>query len=214
MSKQIQENIQTATSKTTSPFNHLDDSVLVLDKNYQPVKITTAKLAIMLLFSEKTLVLDSDYNTYDLTEWIEYSRIIGSAENPSTNVLRSSKINIVVPEVIVLPTYVRKNGHSKKVKYSRMSIFRRDDYQCQYCGKKFRRPDLTVDHILPKSKGGSSGWMNITTACKPCNWKKADRTPSEAGMKLLNPPRIPAWKDTISLPEGQIKNIWSNFLDI
>jgi 5-methylcytosine-specific restriction endonuclease McrA len=189
--------------------NGLDSPVLILDKNYHPVKITTGKLAVMLLFSEKALVLDSSYNTYTIDEWIEYSTLVDQDQLP---ILRSSKVNLIVPEVIVLPHYVRKAHHGKRLKYSRMSIFRRDNFQCQYCGVGFTRQELTVDHILPRAQGGKSTWLNIVAACKPCNWKKADRTPEQAGMKLLNQPKIPTWRDSVEMPAGLKKELWDSFL--
>jgi 5-methylcytosine-specific restriction endonuclease McrA len=189
--------------------SQLDSPVLLLDKNYQPIRIATAKIAVMLLFAEKALVLDSTYATYSLEEWVEYSRQSDATDLP---VLRSATVNIIVPEVIVVPSYLRKPEHGKKLKYSRMSIFRRDNFKCQYCGDEKKRPDLTVDHIIPKSRGGRSSWTNIATACKKCNWKKADRTPIEAGMKLLSVPRIPTWKEPLHLPSGIKKDLWTNFL--
>lgn len=189
----------------------LDSPVLVLDKQYRPVKIVTAKEAISALFSEeeKALVLDSMYMTYTIDEWIEYCKMAGSSENV---VVRSSKIRFIVPEVIVLPKYVKKSTHGKRLRYSRVSIFRRDNFTCQYCGQEKKRPELTVDHIIPKCKGGKSTWLNITTACRDCNWRKADRTPEEAKMPLLSVPRIPSWKDSVDLPPGMRRDSWDNFL--
>lgn len=194
---------------TTYHSNSLDSPVLILDKNYHPVKIAPAKIAVMLLFSEKALVLDSSYTTYTIDEWITYSSMVEQDKLP---VLRSSRVNLIVPEVVVLPNYIRKPSHGKRLRYSRMSIFRRDNFCCQYCGQEFTRPELTVDHIIPRSKGGRSTWLNIVTACRPCNWAKADRTPEEAKMKLLSQPRIPTWRDSVELPAGLRKEIWENFL--
>jgi 5-methylcytosine-specific restriction endonuclease McrA len=189
--------------------NSLDSPVLVLDKNYHPVKIVSAKLAVMLLFSEKALVLDSSYSTYNIDEWISYSSMVEQDKLP---VLRSSKVNLIVPEVITLPNYFRKPNHGKRLRYSRTSIFKRDGFICQYCGQEFSRSDLTVDHIIPRSKGGKSTWLNIVTACRPCNWTKADRTPEEAKMPILNQPKIPSWRDSVELPAGLKKELWQNFL--
>jgi 5-methylcytosine-specific restriction endonuclease McrA len=193
---------------TAHSSNPLDFPVLILDKNYHPIKIAPAKIAVMLLFSEKAVVLDSSYTTYSAEDWISYSSMVQQNTLP---VLRSSKINLVVPEVIVLLNYVRKPNHGKRLRYSRMSVFRRDNFCCQYCGHEFVRAELTVDHIIPKSKGGKSTWLNIVTACRPCNWAKADRTPEEAKMKLLNQPKIPTWRDSVDMPAGSHKEIWENF---
>ncbi len=191
-------------------MSSLDSPVLLLDKAYSPIRITSAKLAIMLLFSEKALVLDSNYNTYTIQEWIKYSSEVSQTELP---IIRSQTLNLIVPEVVILPTYLRKPSHSKRLRYSRISIFKRDNWKCMYCNNTFSRQDLTVDHILPKSKGGRSTWLNIVSACKPCNWKKADRTPEEAGMKLISQPKIPTWRDGVGeLPPGIKKELWDNFL--
>lgn len=191
--------------------NPLDAPVLVLDKQYHPVKIITAKEAVCILCSdiEKALVLDSTYTTYSLEDWMEYSKLVKQDDLP---VLHSAKVNFIVPEVIVLPNYLRKPQHGKKLRYSRTSIFKRDNYQCQYCGEVKPRSELTVDHIVPKSRGGKSTWLNIVSACRPCNWEKADRTPEEAGMKLLSVPKIPTWRDSLELPAGLKREIWDNFL--
>jgi 5-methylcytosine-specific restriction endonuclease McrA len=192
-------------------YNPLDTPVLVLDKQYHPVKIITAKEAVHALFSEeeKVKVLDSTYTTYTIDEWIEYSKMV---EQKTLPVIHSVNVDFIVPEVIVLPNYLRKPQHGKKLRYSRASIFKRDGHACQYCGGVKPRNELTVDHIIPKSRGGRSNWLNITTACKPCNWKKADRTPDEAGMKLLSTPRIPTWKDSLELPANFKHDVWNNFL--
>lgn len=196
---------------TTIYTDPLNAPVLVLDKQYHPTKIITAKEAVCILCSEfeKALVLDSTYQTYSLEEWIEYSKMVKQSDLP---VLRSSNVNFIVPEVIVLPNYLRKPSHGKKLRYSRISIFKRDNFVCQYCGEHKTRQELTVDHILPKSRGGKSTWLNIVSACKPCNWKKADKTPEEAGMKLLSVPKIPTWRDSLDLPAGLKRELWDNFL--
>lgn len=189
----------------------LDSPVLVLDKQYRPVKIVSAKEAISVLYSEqeKALVLDSMYMTYTIEEWIDYCKMAG---DKNELVVRSSKIRFIVPEVIVLPKYIKKSSHGKRLRYSRVSIFKRDNFVCQYCGKEHERRELTVDHIIPKSKGGKSTWLNIITACRACNWKKADRTPEEAKMPLLSTPRIPSWKDSVDLPAGIRRDLWDNFI--
>lgn len=191
----------------------LDAPVLVLDKSYLPVKIITVREAILLLFSEnqKALILDPTYQTYSIDEWIEYSlQVSGSVDIP---VIRSARINLVVPEVIILPSYQRDLAHAKKLRYSRLGVLRRDKLTCQYCGQIFHKRDLTVDHIIPKSLGGKPSWLNIVTACKPCNWKKSNKTLAQSGMKLLNKPRIPSWRENLDLPAQLQSEIWESLLD-
>jgi len=95
--------------------------------------------------------------------------------------------NISTPAVIRLNYYVAVPY--KELPFNKKNILIRDNYTCQYCGKKCH--DLTLDHVLPKSRGGDYSWENIVAACKECNQKKADRTPKEAGMKLLRKPYRP-----------------------
>lgn len=185
----------------------LNAQVLVLDKNFQPLKILNGKDAVVLLFTEKAYVLDASYCKYSLEEWIDYSTNVSSADLP---IIKSPKFNLVVPEIMILPNYLRKQTHNRKMKYSRSAVFKRDRNVCQYCAKSFKKNELTVDHIVPRSQGGRSTWMNITTACKSCNSKKANRTPEEAEMKLLSQPKVPTWKDTLDLED--LKNSWTNFI--
>ena len=98
-----------------------------------------------------------------------------------------------VPAVIKLTSLV--DGFIKSVALASARVFFRDNYTCQYCGEKKSPRELTLDHVFPKSRGGDSSWENLTSACKKCNNKKADRTPEEAGMKLLSVPAQP--RDTL-----------------
>ena len=104
--------------------------------------------------------------------------------------LRSVSITLKCPAVVRLFEYV--NGRKNKVKFSRMNVFSRDQFTCQYCGSQPGTPNLTYDHVLPRSKGGKTQWENIVTCCVPCNSKKAARTPEQANMKLRVKPNKPA----------------------
>lgn len=96
----------------------------------------------------------------------------------------AESITLRVPAVVILKDniYNRKNS----IKFSRVNLYARDKLTCQYCGIVFHKKDLTFDHVLPKAQGGKTSWENIVTACKPCNSKKNDKTPEEAGMPLIN----------------------------
>src|SRR5207249_2343894 len=88
------------------------------------------------------------------------------------------------------------------VRFSRANIFLRDKNVCQYCGDKFAKMHLTLDHVVPIVQGGRKGWENIVTACKPCNQRKGGRTPSEASMHLVRKPRQPLWLPAANLTMG------------
>lgn len=108
-------------------------------------------------------------------------------------VLRSSTMILQIPAQIVLTYYVKYN-YTKGAPFSRENVYLRDNFHCQYCNTKHSFGDLTLDHVIPKSKGGVLDWDNAATACKPCNSFKEDRTPKEAGMTLINIPYRPTIK--------------------
>ncbi len=141
----------------------LNRVVLVLNTNYAPLDICTAKRAIILHYAQKVDILES----YD-------------------DVVHSPSIVLSLPSIIKLRGYVKHN--SLTVAMSRKNILVRDKHRCQYCGNK--SGPLTLDHVIPREKGGGENWDNLVTACQPCNRKKGNRTPEEANMKLY---RIP-WK--------------------
>ena len=190
----------------------LNSSILVLDKNYQPCKICPAKEIIPLICVEKAKVLDRDFNLHTFEDWIIYSELyIKETDNFENVVVHSPSVRLLVPEVVILLDYIRNPSKHKKIRFSRQNVFKRDKYICQYCGDKFGRKDLTIDHIHPKSQGGPTNWSNITTACFKCNTKKADRTPVQAGMPLLSQPEQPDWRDQMENLRGQ-NPLWERLL--
>ncbi|MEE8335703.1 MAG: HNH endonuclease [Candidatus Neomarinimicrobiota bacterium] len=142
----------------------LNRAVLVLNTNYAPLDICNAKRAICLYFMEKVDILES------------YQEMV-----------HSPSLELTLPSIIKLKGFVKFN--SLNVALSRKNILLRDKYQCQYCGNKFG--SLSLDHVIPKERGGGDNWDNLVTACQPCNRKKGNRTPEEAEMKLNRIPRKP-----------------------
>ena len=141
--------------------------VLLLDKHSHPINICSWKRALILLMKGKA----------------ESARILNNIEN----MIRIE--NILIPRVIKL-TYDLAVPY-KELPFCRENILVRDDCVCQYCGKKFKAEELTLDHVFPKSRFGPDIWENIVACCKECNQKKADRTPKEAKMHLLRRPYRP-----------------------
>lgn len=127
--------------------------------------------------------MDHQYRTFDFQSWAELS----AAVNDETVGLVGRAIR--VPRVIVLVAYNRvpKRG----IRFSRLNILLRDRQTCQYCGGRFRREDLNLDHVIPRSMGGLTMWENVVTSCHDCNKKKGGRTPPVAGMKLIRKPFRP-----------------------
>lgn len=117
-----------------------------------------------------------------------------------------------MPAVVRLKKYVKM--HKKRVKFSRINVFGRDNFTCQYCGTQPGTHELTYDHVVPRSKGGTTCWKNIVAACLPCNAKKADRTPEEAGMPLLKKPEKPKIRPftRLTLDKPNTPEEWRDFL--
>lgn len=124
--------------------------------------------------------------------------------------LHSENLTLPRPTVIRLVTYVRvpRDAHSRKL--TRRAIFARDRWTCQYCGSA--HANLTVDHVVPRSKGGSSSWDNIVTCCAPCNRRKADRLPKQANMHPLRRPSAPSSTIFVHVAVPKIPDVWQQYL--
>jgi len=129
--------------------------------------------------------VNEEYRTFDFESWSELS--VSVQEDSVGTVHRA----IRVPRVILLVAYDKIP--KRHVRFSRFNIYARDRNTCQYCGRRFPRSDLNIDHVLPRSRGGLSTWENVVCSCYACNRRKGGRTPEEAGMRLLRPPRRPEW---------------------
>ena len=145
---------------------HSNNAVLVLNTSYEAINICDAKRAIV-------LILKGAATPEEYTERFYHS--------PS--------LTFQVPAVIRLNTYVTISY--KLVTFTRKNIFLRDNFTCYYCRDQFKPKELTLDHVLPKSKGGWHNWDNVVSACIPCNKKKGNKTPAEANMSLLRKPKTP-----------------------
>jgi 5-methylcytosine-specific restriction endonuclease McrA len=139
--------------------------VLVLNQNYEPLNVCHVRKAILLLFRGKAEVLEN-----------------------GRGYLHSMNGVFDVPSVIRLMHFVKRPNRRRKM--TKLEVFNRDKYICQYCGIHFK--ELTIDHVIPKKRGGQHTWENIVSACVPCNRRKAGRTPKEAEMPLLNEPKAPS----------------------
>jgi len=127
--------------------------------------------------------------------------------------VRSVRNRFQLPSVIRLKRYVRIREHPK-IRFSRENVYIRDGHRCQYCMDKFHPKDLTLDHVVPASKGGGKDWTNIVTACRPCNQEKANQTLEEAQISLRRLPFEPKWLPSLRLSISPIDapEEWLTFL--
>lgn len=142
----------------------MESSVLVLNQNYEPLNVCNARRAFILLDRGKAEVIEHGHGA-----------------------LHSASLTFVLPSVIRMVYAIRRPR--PQVRLTRREVFQRDRYMCQYCGRQGK--DMTLDHVLPRHRGGKHTWDNLVTACKTCNHRKAGRTPAEARMRLLTEPHRP-----------------------
>lgn len=161
--------------------------VLVLNASYEPINVCTVRRAAVLVLKERAEIVER-------SEWA----------------LRAESLTLPRPVVIRLVTYVRipRGAHRRKI--TRRAVFARDRWTCQYCGS--RRTNLTVDHVIPRSKGGGSTWDNIVTCCAPCNRRKGDRLPRQAGMHPRRRPKPPSPAVFVHVATPKIPQVWEQYL--
>lgn len=146
------------------------------------------------------LILDVDYRPLRIASWKEAfcDNLLGKLEVVHYSQDRTIKgVHREWPLPIVARVMKRFKRERISIKFSRLNIYTRDDFTCQYCTLRFPTEELTFDHVLPRAQGGKTDWTNVTTACIECNSTKANRTPDQAGMKLLSKPGKPKYLPTV-----------------
>lgn len=181
--------------------------VLVLNRVYVPIRVTTVRRALCLLFSGSAWALDDLGESYDFTHW---RRV---AIRPSDDHVALVDGRLRAPRVLNLVGYDRVPRIV--IRLSRQNLMLRDQYQCQYCGRHPGPSDLNVDHVVPRSRGGRDTWENLVISCRSCNLRKGKRTPREAGMRLLQVPSAPRLSYTAMLLQGLTPPFveWGPFLE-
>jgi 5-methylcytosine-specific restriction endonuclease McrA len=164
------------------------NQVLVLNATYEPLNVVSIRRAVLLLVKEKAEIVEA-------TEaW-----------------LRSETMALQVPLVIRLVYYVRIPRRFS-LPLSRRTVMARDHYACQYCGEQPGKANLTIDHIMPRSRGGETSWKNVITACGVCNRRKGNRTPEEANMPLLSQPSRPRYLAVTLLAGPRAPKVWGKYM--
>ena len=174
---------------TNGRATHLSGSgrVLVLNATFEPINVCTVRRAAVLVLKEKAVLLER-------------------AERP----LRSERLRLDRPTVIRLIAFVKvpRDAHGRKI--TRKAVLARDAWTCQYCGS--RKPGLTVDHVIPRSRGGKSVWENIVASCASCNRRKGSHLPREIKMHPRTKPRAPGPTVFIRIASPSIPNCWQQYL--
>ncbi len=166
----------------------INSPVLVLNQSFEPLNICRVRRAIVLIYQNKAEMLED-----------------------GSGFVHSVRESFPIPSVIRLASMVRR-PHRTDRKLTRLEIFKRDKYTCQYCGKESKQ--LTLDHVIPRFRGGQHTWENVVSACVSCNRRKAGRTPKEARMKLINEPAKPRFTGPFYIPayHTNIRNEWQKYI--
>ncbi len=159
-------------------------SALVLNATYEPLSVVSSRRAICLVLGDKADLIEHD-----------------------ESFLRSERLSLPNPSVIRL-RYVVKVPYHRRTSLSRRAVFARDDNRCQYCAGMAD----SLDHVMPRSRGGLHIWENVVAACRKCNLGKRDRTPDEAGMKLAKTPLIPKELAWVTVAAGSVPDVWKPYL--
>lgn len=190
---------------------HLSLPVLVLNSGWQPTSISSVRDAITKVAAEQSRFLDDlTYNLYDLEEWMNLEIPEGKEgiRLPRGNLMR-------IPEILISRNYDK--FPEQEVKFTPYNLLVRDGFRCQYSGKILTKDEATIDHVIPKSKGGVLTWDNAVIASVEANRKKANRTPAEAGMPLLKTPSKPTWNPVYGkfarlTVKSKIPQSWRKFI--
>jgi 5-methylcytosine-specific restriction endonuclease McrA len=185
----------------------LNSSVLVLNRSYLPIHVTSVRRAFSLVYQDVARVVNEEYEVFDFEGWTREAprNCVDSVGTPGGR--------IRVPRVILLLAFDRVPR--RHVRYSRVNVFARDKFTCQYCGARPHRSQLNLDHVVPRSLGGRTTWENVVCSCVVCNRIKGGRTPEQARLRLQRRPERPRWTPLVNLAvAGSRYDEWSPFLRI
>lgn len=195
----------------------LDASVLVLNRSFNPVNVTTARRAFCLLCKAAAQVVDTQddgLELHDFESWQELSELrheMGLAADHA-DFISTVSYELQVPRVIRLLFFDKLV--KRRAAFNRRNLFARDENTCQYCGQSFPTSELSIDHVVPLAQNGRTCWENVVCACTDCNREKGGRTPKEAGMELIRQPYAPKADPIIKLKLRRKKyRSWKQFLD-
>ncbi len=185
-------------------MSSLNKPVLVLNKLWQPLQWRPAIRALSILYAHKASAVDNDYYAYNWEDWIKQSIKEGD------EVVTSTICDIKIPEVIVLAKWDKV--FRKDTRCTKRNIYLRDGYRCQYTGKRYKESEVNIDHIIPTSKGGINDWTNMVVCEKELNRTKGDRTPEQAGLKLIRKPVKPDGGGFSVNPKIKMSELQSKFV--
>jgi len=195
--------------------NPLENRVLVLNGLYLPIRLISARDAVVKLYKEKAEVItvqEDSYMNFGYETWMKKSNNGGIESLEVVEYIRTPSFRIAVPRVIRLYEY--RDYQNVDVQFTRRNVFVRDNHTCQYCGEQKPTSGLSIDHVLPRSRNGSSSWTNVVTSCKECNVRKGGRLLEETDMNLRSKPTVPSHNPIVRKHATKEKySDWEPFLE-
>jgi 5-methylcytosine-specific restriction endonuclease McrA len=205
----------TAATSDPAPSHALQSSVLVLNRNYVAVRIVNVRRAFCLLCRDLAEVIHNEngqFANFTFESWLELSQERLESRQSHEDWIRAVNFEIQVPRVIRLHGYDRIP--KQQLHLSRRNVLARDGHICQYCGRHLPTHQLSLDHVIPRSRGGQTTWENVVCACLTCNVRKGGRTPHEAKMKLVRAPVKPQRNPMLALKLRNPKyECWQTWLE-
>lgn len=208
---------------SAEPARVLSASVLVLNRCYLPVHVVSVRRAFILLYrdcAEIVHIEGGQYSNFDFSAWCEISAYRSQSRSDASESLaadddddwiRATHFAIQVPRIVRLLHYDRVPR--KVLRFNRRNLFARDSHRCQYCGRSLPTSQLSLDHVMPRSRGGPTTWENVVCSCLSCNTRKGGRTPQEAHMHLMSRPCEPRTNPIIAMKLSNPKYAcWGAFL--
>lgn len=182
----------------------LQRPTLVLNRHWQPIQVAPVARALLLLWNESARVVDpEDFTTFSWDDWTKLQPREGEP------FLETVRMKLRVPEAVTLVEFAGQP--IGKVSLNRRNLFKRDHHTCQYCGVRPGGNQLTIDHVLPRAQGGETRWDNCVLACVDCNFRKGNRTPAQAAMRLKRKPVQPKWHPLFAVESVRIES-WSKLV--
>ena len=163
---------------------------LILNAGYEPLQLVSWQKAICLVLTSKAEVI------------AEYGQVV-----------RTISTIYPLPSVVRLKRYARVVRRLSLARCTRKNVFLRDKFECQYCGAHCRSGSITIDHVIPKCRGGATSWENVVAACQDCNRRKGNRSPDSVGLKLRRKPHRPGWRELLDDSHQDVVTDWLPYLD-
>lgn len=190
----------------------LTKPTLVLNKNWVPVRVSSFKNSLTKVLCDRAKFLDHDsFSLYNWEEWVEEFSVKEVSKEDANKYIKSKNFSVKLPEIIICSFY--KDTPKADLKLTRRNLLIRDNFKCQYTGEKVTMANATIDHIVPRSRGGKNTWENLVISSFDANTKKGDRTPAEAGLTLLKKPHKPAWNPIYTVLHHSRPKSWEKFIN-